>query len=200
MLRLCLEHNGARAVAKKNAGRAIRPIENARERFGTDDERSVRLSGLQEIIRNRQCIDEPRAHRLDIESGALRDAEHLLDFHRRRREGAIGRRGRANDEIDVDRIDPCTNQCLLRRGRAEIGRQLGFVSDMPTDYAGAFLDPGVGGVDYFREIMVGYDAFRKMRADAADHRAENCQVYAFPRELPAAPRGCELAAAGESLW
>jgi hypothetical protein len=39
-----------------------------------------------------------------------------------------------------------------------------------------------------------------MRADPADDGAEDCQIYAFPSELPVAPRGCELPAAAESLW
>ena len=44
-LRLGAEHDRAGAVAEEDAGRAIGPVEDAREGLGADDQRLLRLAG-----------------------------------------------------------------------------------------------------------------------------------------------------------
>ena len=75
VLRLRLEHDGAGAVAEQHAGGAVRPVENAREGFRADDEGALELAGLEEVVGDRQGVDEARAHRLHVEGRALGDAE-----------------------------------------------------------------------------------------------------------------------------
>ena len=106
--------------------------------------------GLEEIVGDRQGVDEARADRLHVEGRALGDAEAGLDAHGGGREGAVGRRGGADDEVDVDRVDAGAHQRLARGGDAEIGRQLAIVGDVALLDAGALADPRVVGIDEAR--------------------------------------------------
>ena len=130
--------------------------------------RALELAGLDEVVGDGQRVDEARAHGLHVEGRALGDAEAVLDLHRRRRKGAVGRRRRADDEIDVDGIDAGAHQRLLGGGDAEVGRELVVAGDVALTDAGALDDPFVGGVDDLREVGVGHDALGQMGADAAD--------------------------------
>ena len=63
-------------------------------------------------------VDEAGADRLQVEGGAVVDAEPRLDLRRGRREGLVRRRGRADDEVDVAAV-------RARRRRAPRSRGLG---------------------------------------------------------------------------
>ncbi len=169
MLRLRLEYHSAGAIAEQHAGGAILPVEDARERFRTDDDGALELPGLDEIIGNSECVDEARAHGLHVEGRTLGDAEALLDLHRRRRKGAVGRCRRADDEIDVDRIDSGAYERLLGGGDAKIGREFVVAGDVPLTNAGALDDPLVAGIDDLRQVGIGHDALGQVGADTADH-------------------------------
>ena len=71
------------------------PITSAREK----------APELQKRVGRRQAIDEAGAHRLQIEGGAMGDAELGLHRNRARRESIVRRRGRQHDEVDRLRID-----------------------------------------------------------------------------------------------
>src|SRR3977135_387418 len=81
---LRLEYDRAGAVAEQHAGTAVVPVENARKRLGADDERPLVGPRAQEIIGGRQRKDEAGAYRLQVERGAMIDAERVLDRNRSR--------------------------------------------------------------------------------------------------------------------
>ena len=102
-----------------------------------DHDGALELPGLQEVVGDGQCVDEARAHGLHVEGGALGDAEPGLDAHGGGRKGAVGRGGRADDEIDVDGIDAGAHERLARGGDAEIGGELALLGDVALLDAGA---------------------------------------------------------------
>ena len=95
---------------------------------------------------------------------------------RGRRKGAVGRRGRADDEIDVDGIDAGAHQGLARGGDAEVRRELAVVGDVALLDARALADPLVAGVDEARQVVIGHDALGQVGADAADDGSNDCHV------------------------
>ena len=175
-LGLRFQDDGAGAVAEQHAGAAILPVEDARERLGADHDGALELPGLEEVVGDGERVDEARAHRLHVEGRALGDAEPGLDAHGGGREGAIGRGGGADDEIDVDRVDAGAHQRLTRGGDAEIGGQLAVGSDVALRDAGPLLDPLIAGVDHAGQVVVGHDALGQVGADAADHGSDDCHV------------------------
>jgi hypothetical protein len=64
------QHHGAGAVAEQHAGGAVLEIEDAREHFGTDDQRLARGAGADHRIGHRQRVDETRADGLHVEGRA----------------------------------------------------------------------------------------------------------------------------------
>ena len=60
-------------------------------------------------------VDEAGADRLQVEGGAVVDAEPGLDLRRGRREGVVRRRGRADDEVDVGRARARRRRARARR-------------------------------------------------------------------------------------
>src|SRR6185437_1480625 len=77
------EQHRARAVAEEDAGPAVVPVHDLRERVGADDQRvAVPLGrGQHHALRDVEREDEARAHRVDVEGRALAlgDAQLLLD-------------------------------------------------------------------------------------------------------------------------
>jgi len=67
-----LEHHGAGAVAEQHRGIAIAPVRNARQRLRTDHKRALRLARLDELVRDRQRVDEAAAGRFDENAGQPR--------------------------------------------------------------------------------------------------------------------------------
>jgi hypothetical protein len=45
---------------------------------------------------------------------------------------------------------------------------------MPIDDSRALPDPGIGRIDDLRKILVRYDAFGQLGANATDDRTKNC--------------------------
>src|SRR3954469_3774504 len=88
---LRLEHDRAGAVPEQDAGGAVRPVEDAREGLGADDESALVRAGGEELVGGRNAVDEAGAHRLQIEGGAVVDAEPGLYLRRRRGKGVVGR-------------------------------------------------------------------------------------------------------------
>ena len=111
-LRLRLQHHRAGAIAEQHAGAAVGPIENARERLGADDDGALELPALEEVVGDRQGVDEARADGLHIEGGALDDAEPV--WMRTAVAGKVrsGVAGGADDEVDVERVDAGAHEGL----------------------------------------------------------------------------------------
>ena len=73
-----LEHDGAGAVTEENRGAAIAPVDNATQRLGTDHERAFRIAEFDELVRNRERVDETAAGSFNRERRAIADAEPIL--------------------------------------------------------------------------------------------------------------------------
>ena len=162
-----LQHDRAGAVAEQHAGRAVAPVEQARERLGADHQRALVRTGDEELVGRRDREDEAGAHRLQIEGDAVRHAEIGLHLGRHRRKGVVRRRGRDDDEIDVGGAEPGIGQRRLGGLAGERRGGLALGGDVALANAGALGDPLVGGVDHRRHFGVADHALRQARADAA---------------------------------
>ena len=152
-----VEHDGAGAVAEQHAGAAVGPVEDARKRLRADHQRARERAGFEQAVGGRQREDEAGAYRLQIEGGAVGDAELRLHRHGARRKGVVGRRGGEHDEVDRLRIDLGMGERGARRVRRHIRGQFAGRGDVALVDAGALHDPFVGGIDLARQIGVGED-------------------------------------------
>ena len=129
-------------------------------------------------------VDEAGADRLQVEGGAVVDAEPGLDLRRRRREGVVRRRGRADDEVDV--VGRRARRRRAPRSAALMPR-IEVVSPSAAMWrcldAGALHDPLVGGVDHLGEVVVRHDALRQIGADAADDGTDALSRCAVPQAV-----------------
>ena len=181
---LRLEHDRAGAVAEQHAGTAIVPVENARERLGADHQRALVGAAAQEIVGGRERKDEAGAHRLQIEGGAMMDAELVLDRDRGRRKGVVRRRGRQHDQVDRLGIEPGVFQRRARRVDRQMRRELAVGGDVALPDAGALHDPLVRRFDTGREFRIGQHLLRQIGAAAQhdrtfrSHETTSCAVCA----------------------
>ena len=149
MLRLRFEHNCARSISKQHAGAPVGPIENTREGLSANDNGPPELACLQEIISDRHRKHKPRANRLYVESGALRDAEHLLNAHGGSRKSPVRRCGCANNQVDIYGIDTGANERLFCSCRAKIAGQFVIASNVALANARTLANPFIRRIDDF---------------------------------------------------
>ena len=179
-LRLRLEHDRAGAVAEQDAGGAIGPVEDARIGLRPDHQGTLEAAAAQETVRDREAVDEARAHRLQVEGGAMRDAEPGLDRDRAGRKRVVRGGGGEHDEIDRLRLDPGGGKRGLRRLEPHVGGDLAGRRDVALADAGALDDPLVAGVDLAGELLVGEDALRQVAAAAEHDRTRDGHEAAPP--------------------
>ena len=110
-----LEHDRARPVAEQDAGRAVVPIHEARESLCADHERTLIRAGTQKFLRGHDRVDEAAADSLQVESGALDDAESGLNLSGDRGKRVVRRRRGDNDEVNVGRRQAAAAQRRLSR-------------------------------------------------------------------------------------
>ena len=186
---LRLEHDRAGAVAEQHAGAAIVPVENARERLGADHQRALVGAGAQEIVGGGEREDEAGAHRLQIEGGAMMDAEPVLHGDRGRRKGVVRRRGRQHDQVDRLRIEPGVFQRRARSVDRQMRSELAFGGDMALPDAGALHDPLVRSIDTGRQFRIGQHLLRQIGAAAQhdrtfrSHETTSCAICACTSAL-----------------
>ena len=155
------EHNRTRAVAEKDARRAVRPVEDARQALRTNDESLLVGIEVNEPARLLERVDEAGASRLEIERASIHASEHVLhDTCRRRKCRVVRRRGREDDKPDFLR----RNIRHLERFLCGLGRHrrscLAFLGDMSRMDAGVRIDPLVRRVERGSDIVVR-DDFRR---------------------------------------
>ena len=149
-----------------------------------DHQRALECAGAQQPVGGRERVDEARADRLQIERGAMVDAEAGLHRDRGRRESLVGRGRRQHDQIDRLRVDLGMRERGLRRMQAQVRGQFAGRGDAALVDAGALHDPFVGRVDGLRQLGVGEDAARQIAAAAQDNR-----TYHAHERLPPIRRG-----------
>jgi len=169
------QHHRAGAVAEENAGFALVPVQNPGKGLGADHQRASRLAGADKIVRHGKRIDEPGADRLDIECGALRHAQPGLDSRCRGGEGPVGRRGGEHDQVKFAGVPSGGSERAPRCFEREVRGLFIRRRDPALADAGAFADPGVGGVHAGRELVIGDYALRQIGADAPELRPPSGQ-------------------------
>src|SRR5215216_228628 len=94
-----LQKHRARAVAEKNAGRAVFKVDYARHHVGSDDDYFCVRARLDELRPDRERIEEPRAGSRNVEAPGAAGANLVLDHASRRREEHIGRDRGDDDDL-----------------------------------------------------------------------------------------------------
>ena len=171
-LRLRLQHHGAGAVAEQHAGGAVVPVEDAGEGLRPDHQRALVAAGPQQGVDDRQRIDEARADRLQIEGGAVGDAEPGLHRHGGGGKGLVRRRGRQHDQVDRTRLDMGIGERRAGGIEREVGGELAGGRDMAFADAGALHNPFVGGLHRTRQLVVAENSRGKIAAAAEHHRTQ----------------------------
>ena len=169
--RIATQHHRPGAVAEQDAGRAVAPVEQAREHLGSDHQHRLGKPGGDLRVALRQCVDEAGAGRREVVPGHVVGADPLADQRRSGREVVVGAGGRGHDQVELGRVDggaldrqPCGLGAERCRGVAGCG-------DPPFADAGALRDPLVAGVDHGGDLVVGHHAVRHVRADAEQRDA-----------------------------
>ena len=167
------EHNARCAVAEKDAGSPVLPIENPRKGFGSDDKGSFVRSRGQEFVCRRQSEDKSRTDRLEIEGSTAGHADRRLNLRRDGGKRKIRRRSGDNEQIDVFALRPASASAACGSMRRQRRRAFVLGRDMTHFDAGALGDPRIAGVEHFLEISVAQNPLWKIRPQASDDGAEN---------------------------
>lgn len=162
--------DGAGAVTKKNAGRAVLPIQDPRKRFGPDDQRPSGLPNLDKIVRHRQRVNETGTDRLHIESGRVGRPQLVLHPRSRSRKGLVRGARRHHDQVNLEWGQSCRIKCPNCRADRHVRRKLAGRGDMPGTNPGPLGDPFIGSVEPARQLVVGHNLFRQVGATANDSR------------------------------
>ena len=159
-----LQHERAGAVAEQHAGRAVGPVHQARHGLRADQKHGLGLPGLDEIVGDREAVDEAGTHRLHVEGRAARHAEPRLD-------NVVAVAGKVSSGVVVATMmrstSPASMAASLSAARAASTREVrgvfALARDAPFADAGALADPFVAGIDALRQFVVGDDVLRQIR-------------------------------------
>ena len=171
-LRLHLQHQGAGAVAEQHAGGAVVPVQDTREGLRPDHQRALETAAFEQRVDDRQRIDEARTNRLQIEGGAMGDAEAGLHRHRGGGKSLVRRRGGEHDQVDRARLDMGIDERRARGMQREVGGQFAGGRDMAFADTGALHDPFVGGFHRLCQLIVAEDARGQIAAATEHHRTQ----------------------------
>jgi hypothetical protein len=165
-----LEHDRSGAIAEQNAGPAVVPVEDAGECLRPNDERPFRLSQANEIVGERHSINEARADRLDIESGAPFHAQLCLHPSGCRREGLVRRGRREHDQVQVRTRDARLFESFLACLNRQVRSHLACRRDPAFTDAGTLTYPLVRRLDCLCEFLVTDHPFRQVAAASGNLR------------------------------
>ena len=174
-----LEHQCAGTIAEENAGRAVGPVEDAREGLGADDQHALGHAAADIEISGCHGIDEARTDGLDIEGEAVMHAETVLDVDGRRGEGVVGRRGRADDQVDIGSRQTCAIERFLGGRCTKRCRRLALAGDVALLDAGTLNNPLVGGFNQAFEVAIGHNPFRERCSETANYRTDHWSFLPF---------------------
>ena len=162
------QDGGARAIAEKDTGIALRPIGDRGQFFRADYEHGVVGVAGDELLRDFDREEESSAGRRDVEAGRFCRADLRLNKAGGRGKHHV-RRGRGDeDQIDFISCDPRLFHCGERGLGAHIAGVFVVRGDAALLDAGAGGDPLVIGLDDLGEIVVRENFFRHVAAGADD--------------------------------
>ena len=137
-----LHDHSACAIAKQHAGGAVVEIENAREDFRTDHQRTLGRAAFEHGISHRQSIDEAAAHGLHIKRRAtVGNTQFVLHDAGGGRKHHIGRGRGHNDQIDLAGLQIGRLQGLARGFFGQIAAVHAGIGEMARLDAGALHNP-----------------------------------------------------------
>ena len=185
--------DGAGGVAEQDAGRAIGPVDDAREHLDPDHQHVLELPDADEGVGDRHPVEKAGAGRRQIEGAAAgRRAQLLLHEGGGGRERTVAGDGPHDDAVDDRRIDARLETGLPPRLGRQIAGRLRGIQDVALADAGALDDPGVGGVDHARQILVGQDLGGNRATGPDDATADH--------EIASAPGAEGAAASIRKAW
>ncbi len=149
------EDDRAGAVAEEDAGGAVLPVEQAGEQLDAHHEDAARLARRDELVRDRDAVDEPGARRRDVEGRDLLRPELLLHVDGARGHGRVAADRADDDHVEVGDVEPRRLERTAARGGGHVAVHLVIGGDVAPADAGALGDPRVGGVDDLLELAVG---------------------------------------------
>ncbi len=153
---LACNNHSTRAIAEQYASRAIIPIQNARQHFRANHQRSLGLSAAYVQVCGIHGIDETAAHSLHVEGRAtIFDAEFVLQNTGRAGENLIRSRGCHNHQINLVSTDA---RCLYgsQAGlQGKIAAQFVVRRDMPLMNAATRYNPVVRRFNKLFQVEVG---------------------------------------------
>src|SRR5690606_30412390 len=156
----------AGAVAEQHAGRAVLPVENARQRLGADHQRRARLPGADEAVRYGQRVNEAAAYRLHVESHCALVAEALLQQAGGAGKHLVGGGRGDDDEIEVLGPHARSFQRLLARFESKIAGVLALLGEVALADTRTRRDPLIRGVDGLGKVVIGDEACGQIAAGA----------------------------------
>jgi len=161
----------ARAVAEQHAGRAIFPVKDTRQQFDADHEHAPGPSACDELIGDRESVDETRAGRRNVERRTVAARAQLVLHERRgRRQWHVGGDRGDDDQIEIRRAQARGLERARRRLGRHVAGRLTLRRHVTLTNARALGDPGVRGLDDLLELEVGEDAFGDVVSRAQNAR------------------------------
>ena len=124
-----------------------------------------------ELVGNRQRINETAAHRLDVEGRRTAVAQLALEQTGGTWENEIRRRGSNQDEVEIRSLETCGSQRPAARFESQIARRFTVFSEMAKADPGATGHPLIAGLDTaVRQIIVADRLAGQKTADAGNAR------------------------------
>ena len=140
------DHDRARSVSEKDAGRAVVPVDDLRERLGADDQRVSRQPTCHRPVRLRERVHEAGAAGGKVVGSGIRRPELRGEKRAGGREKHVRCHRRDDDEVELGRVHPGLLESLPRCRESEVARRLTRFRDVALLDSRALGDPLVGGV------------------------------------------------------
>ncbi len=159
------KHHRARAITKKDATRAVSPIQNAREAFRPNHNRLLIGIEVHEAPRLLKRIYEARARRLQIKCTRVFTAEETLHHTRRRWERIIIRcRSRDYNKPDFLRLHARRRHRRLRGFHRHRRSGLALIRHMARMDSRMGVNPLVARIQGLRDIVICDNTRRQITA------------------------------------
>ena len=166
------DNNGSGAISEQNAGIAIRPVGNAGQGFGTNNQSRFSLSQTQHIVCHGQRIDKSRASCGKVKSGHTMTAAELGgNFGGNGRKRIVRRYGADDNQVKLFGTDAGVFQRHFGSVKRQIGSQFSVSGNMTGFNTGTFGNPLIAGFYDFRHIVIGQYLGRLIMAVADNFRS-----------------------------
>src|SRR5690606_14029011 len=133
-----------------------------------DHQHGLRIAGLDELVGDRERVEEARTGGVDVERAATGHAQAVLQQAGRGREDQVRRGGADDDQVELVGAAAGGFQRAYRRVERQVHGGFAFRGDVALTDAGARGDPFVAGVDDLRQVVVGQHLAGQVAAGSGD--------------------------------